>query len=533
MQRALYRAYLYGIIVILLYFTAIATTVFLSVLLQQTPLNGTVPSPVTGSQIVQPAVFAIISWIITVSVGGLHYWLLRRNEATDPSAADSSVRAFFVNGGEAVAALVALTGGIIALNIVFQSSGAAAALATLLVFAMLFLLFELERRRRPARANVALAFQQLHLSGLQLIFLTAFLLPALLNALSSSLYAVLAATGVIAACGSIDGYSSSQSFAQNAYCYSEASTSLGTLWLIVGLVVLACVGYWQLARGGALGNLVTTIHFLGFAIGVIVTLVAVERGLELLARILQGVGATGADLVESYDFIPPLIAGLLVVGAFSVLLREDRTSASRRSSGIMLTALAITAALAALPFWVGCAILLEDVIERHVPQGSISSLTVPLALIGTGIGYIPLEAWLRARSRRTGAARAPRRALELVLLAVGVLGTVISLVVLLYAVLTAALGNPLDQWQQLARTAASVLVVLLVLSVVYGRQVLVDREHDSQEAEPPAHSPVAAPASEAGGVGTADGIEDILDQLLAGTTTREQAAERIRAMKVT
>ena len=487
MQRALYRAYLYGIIVILLYFTAIATTVFLSVLLQQTPLNGTVPSPVTGSQIVQPAVFAIISWIITVSVGGLHYWLLRRNEATDSSAADSSVRAFFVNGGEAVAALVALASGIIALNIVFQSSGAAAAFATLLVFAALFLLFELERRRRPARADVALAFQQLHLSGLQLIFLTAFLLPALLNALSSSLYAVLEASGVIAACGPID------SFPQNAYCYSEASTSLGTLWLIVGLVALACVGYWQLARGGALGNLVTTIHFLGFAIGVIVTLVAVERGLELLARILLGVGATGADLVESYDFISPLIAGLLVVGAFSVLLREDRTSASRRSGGIMLTALAITAALAALPFWVGCAILLEDVIERHVPQGSISSLTVPLALIGTGIGYIPLETWLRAWSRRTGAARAPRRALELVLLAVGVLGTVISLVVLLYAVLTAALGNPLDQWQQLARTAASVLVVLLVLSVVYGRQVLVDREHDSQGAEPlPESVPAAA-----------------------------------------
>jgi hypothetical protein len=529
MQRALYRAYLYGIIVILLYFTAIATTVFLSVLLQPTPLNGSAPSPVTGSQIVQPAVFAIISWIITVSVGGLHYWLLRRNEATDPTSADSSVRAFFLNGGEAVAALVALTGGTIALNIVFQSSGAAAAFATLLVFAALFLLFELERRRRTATAGVALAFQQLHLSGLQLIFLTAFLLPALVNALSASLYAFLLATGGITACGPI------YSFPQNAYCYnySQAYTSLGTLWLIVGLVALACVGYWRLAQGNALGNLVTTIHFLGFATGVIVTLVALERGLELLARILLGVGATGADLVGPYDFISPLLAGLVVVGAFSILLREDSTSVSRRSGGIMLTALAVTAALAALPFWLGSAILLEDVIERFVPQGSIMPLTVPLALIGTGIGYIPLEAWLRARSRRTGAARAPRRAFELVLLAVGVLGTVISLVVLLYAILTAALGNPLYQWQQLARTAASVLVVLLVLSAVYGRQVLVNREHDTQNAEPlPERAPTAA-ASAAGGVSSADSIEGILDQLLAGAITREQAAERIRALKST
>jgi hypothetical protein len=378
MQRALYRAYLYGIIVILLYFTAIATTIFLSVLLELTPLNGTVSYSVPGSQIVQPAVFAIISWIITVSVGGLHYWLLRRNEATDPSAADRSVRAFFVNGGEAIAALVALTGGIVALNIVFQSSGAAGGFAVLLVFALLFLLFELERHRRPARANVALALQQLHLSGLQLIFLTAFLLPSLINALSSSLYAILTATGVIAACGPI-----LISSPPNAYCFSQAQTgtSLGTLWLIVGMVAVACLVYWWLARGALLGNLDTTIHFLGFAIGVIVTLVALERGLELLARILLGIGAAPADLVGSYDFISPLIAGLLVTAAFSARLREDRNSASQESGDIMLTALAIAATLAALPFWLGCANLLEGVIERYVPQGSITPLTVPLALI--------------------------------------------------------------------------------------------------------------------------------------------------------
>ena len=83
MQRSLYRVYLYGIIVILLYFVSIATTVFLAVLLRDTPLNGTSPTPITGSDLVQPAVFAITSWIITLSVGGLHYWLLRRNEAGD------------------------------------------------------------------------------------------------------------------------------------------------------------------------------------------------------------------------------------------------------------------------------------------------------------------------------------------------------------------------------------------------------------------------------------------------------------------
>jgi hypothetical protein len=530
MQRSLYRVYLYGIIVFLLYFVSIATVIFLSVLLQETPLNGAPPTPVTGSRIVQPAVLVIISWIIALSFGGLHYWLLRRNEATDPSAANSAVRALFVNSGEAVAAIVAVGFGILAINLAALNDTAATPFAVLLVFSALFLLFELERRRMPAEEGAALELQRLNLSGVQLFFLVAFLLPALLNALSASLFQILLGNGVLPTCGPDS---------TATYCYTSSNTpSLQSLWLSVGVVALAWLVYWLLGLGDGSGNLVKTLHFLGLATGVIVALIGVERGAELLFRILLGIGATAADLVGSYNFIPPLLTGLLFIGIYIGLLRQDGSGESKESRAATRSAgIALAAALVAIPFWSGCVVLLAGYVGSVVPQGVALDMTTPLALILTGVWYIPLEFWLRARTRRAGASIMPRRALELALLALGMLGTAISVIVLLYAVLTATLGNPFDGWQQVARSAASTLVVTALLLVIYGRQVLRERgvavEQKPPAADPTtlpvAHPPTGAaePATIPSGERT---IEDTLDDLLAGRVTRDEAAARMRSL---
>jgi hypothetical protein len=514
MLHSLYRVYLYGIIVILLYFTATVTTLFLAVLLQATPLNGTQPSTPSSSQLVQTAVFTIISWIFTLCVGGLHYWLLRRNETIDASSANGAVRAVFLNLSEGIAAFIAVLSGVIGINILFQNSGAAGAFATLFVFTTLFLLFEIERRRMPAKAGAAREFQWLHLSGLQLIFLGFFVVPALLNALSASLYPILSSSGVVSACDATS---------TQPYCYNSLiNTSLFGLWLGVGLVVLAWLVYTVLGQAAASPNLVKVMHFLGLAIGVVLVLVALERALELVARIVLGVGATGADLLQSYDFISPLTTGLLIVGAYSVVLSGDRTTVPERSGMTLLTALALVVVLTALTFWVGCATVLDELLQRLAQAGSNSSLAAGLGLIAAGVMYIPLELWLRARTRREGASSAPKRAVELALLAVGMLAAVISLITLLYATLTAILGNPFDQWQQVARGAGSILAIGIVLILVYGRQVLVPRGfrlEPKRPVKPDAGEPVAAGA-----------VEHILDELLAGSITREQAAQRIRSL---
>ncbi|MGO8946495.1 MAG: hypothetical protein ACLQUY_02285 [Ktedonobacterales bacterium] len=522
MLHSLYRAYLYSIIVILLFFTAVATTLLLSVFLETTPLSGAAPFGPSSSEVVQSAVFAIISWILTLSVGGLHYWLLRRNEASDGSTANGSVRSVFLNLSEGLAAVIAVSSGVIAINAASEGSDASGSVATLVVFTALFVLLELERRRLPARKGEGLDFQRLHFSGLQLIFLLVFILPSLLNALGASLYLILINTGVVTLCPG-DAY--------GPYCYSgPAASPIGTEWLIVGLAVLAWLVYWVLGRGDRNSNLVKIMHFVGFATGVFVILLGLERGLELLARILLGIGATGSDLVESYDFIPPLVTGLLIVGAYILLLRGDRVNVPERSGAILLTALAIAATLAALPFWAGCVTLLDDVFERLSPGGSNPSLSVALALVFTGLGYIPLELWQRARTRQEAATAAPKRALELSLLAVGMLDAVISLIVLLYATLTAILGNPLAQWQQLAREAASGLVIGAVLVLIYGRQVLAQRASQKEDSRPAVAQPDTAVKPYVAVPTSTNTIESVLDELLAGRISRDQAAEQIRAL---
>jgi hypothetical protein len=108
-------------------------------------------------------------------------------------------------------------------------------------------------------------------------------------------------------------------------------------------------------------------------------------------------------------------------------------------------------------------------------------------------------------------------------------------IVLLYAVLTAALGTSFDGWQRVARSAASVLVVGLVLLVIYGRQVLRERGAAVEEKRPVAEEPATLPSiagaaeaiTEPAGVST---IEGTLDDLVAGRVTRDEAAARLRAL---
>ncbi len=528
MLHSLYRAYLYGIIVVLLYFTAIATVVILSVLLEATPINGLAPATLTSSDVVQPAVFAIVSWILTLSVGGFHYWLLRRNQSSDGDLANDAVRAAFLNLSEGIAALVAVVAGIIAIDEITQNSGATVSFATLLVFAALFLLFEFERRRLPANEGASLEFQRLHLSGLQLIFLVFFILPSLLNAFSTSLYLILTNTGTVSVCSYGPGYTT-----YGPGCTAPgAGTSALSEWLVVGLVVLAWLIYWLLGLGDRSSNAVSTMHFLGYAAGVVVILVGLEKAFELVVNVVMGERLTGLDLVQPFDFISPLLSGLVIVGASILLLRTGRdTLSSERSGTTLSTALAVTATLVALPFWVGCIILVYDVLEHLVPGGSNPSLTTALALILTGVGYIPLELWLRSRTRRDGAASAPKRAFELALLAVGMLDTVISVILLLFVTLTAVLGNPLPGWQESARAAASGLAIGVVMLLIYGRQALAQRASQRVESKKPVVQvgAVVTPDAATEPIST-NTIESILDELVAGHITRDQAAHQIRAL---
>src|SRR5262249_4458583 len=143
---------------------------------------------VSSSQMTQAIVLFIISWVVTLVLGGLHYLLVHRDLASDPGAGGGAVRALFLNGGEAIAALVAISAGVAMFaSLGQQYSRISTSLGILIAFLLVFALFEFERRRTQVHPGGALTLQRLHLYGMHLVLLFFFITSAALVAISSTL----------------------------------------------------------------------------------------------------------------------------------------------------------------------------------------------------------------------------------------------------------------------------------------------------------------------------------------------------------
>src|SRR3954452_14650864 len=152
MLRGLYRVYLYVVFMAMLFFAVSGVQRILQILLAQTPLKGQYETTPSHSDVVQAGVFAAIAVFTAVIVGGLHYWLIRRDIHNDASAGGGGIRSFFLNFVEAV--ILPLAVGIGAFSITtlgiqnsYGSTGSIAyAITTLAAFAFL----EWERHRSQA-----------------------------------------------------------------------------------------------------------------------------------------------------------------------------------------------------------------------------------------------------------------------------------------------------------------------------------------------------------------------------------------------
>src|SRR5437763_9697895 len=180
MVHNLYRFYLYTVFLAMLIFAAIGLGLLLQPLLAFTPLRGSYGASHTTAVIVQGSVFFGVSWLIAGLLGGLHYWLIRRDMHNDPGSASSAIRAFFLNIAEFLAAPIAI--GLAAYGVIEQLgqvytpdvSGLAAVVIALLA---LVGVLEWERQRTKVGSGLALFFQRLHLYGAQFILLN-LLIPA-------------------------------------------------------------------------------------------------------------------------------------------------------------------------------------------------------------------------------------------------------------------------------------------------------------------------------------------------------------------
>lgn len=521
MARTLYRFYLYFVFIAMVIFAAVALGLLLQALLRLTPLIGMYGSRPSNQEVVQAIVFAIVAWIIAGLLGGLHYWLIRRDMASDPTAGGSAVRSFFLNIVELIASplgvAVSAFGFIMELGTTSDVTGAAAfSLATLALVVFL----EWERQRTKASPGAAMAFQRLHLYGVQLI-----LLFQLTAAWLSNVRLLID--------GLFFGGKESMPFCPPpspggvpVVCPSGPnllSLVVGILW-----IVLFWVGYGYFTRKDTVSLLRQILHFASFAYGVGFALAGIYRGIELLLLPLFNVSVPLRDITGPsaiYDFASPLTLGLLVIGVYSLwLIMTTRQQPNGRVIAILVGE-AITAVLLAAVFWWGVGNLLLNALESFVPASVVPdsrSWVSALAFFITGIAYISLDLHLRSRNLQDAAtASGPRRGFVFALLAAGALAGAIGGVVALYALLTALLRSPLTDWQHVARIGLAAFIVGVIIVGVY--LWIANLEHLFtalvRRPEPP---PLPAPKPET--------IEEVLDELLAGKISRDEAAARLHKL---
>ncbi len=541
-MRALYRIYLYVVVLFLLFFAAVATAVFLGTVFSATPLNGESQRTLTQAEVVRPAVFAVLAWLITAVLGGLHYWLIRRDQVADAQAGAGAVRALFLNLAEFAAALTALIAGTIALSTIGRpfGGGLAPAYATALVFLGLFALLEAERRRAQAGPGAALVLQRIHFYGMQLVTLLFFVIGQVTSALHQTLLQILLQTGLLTCVpGGGIGFPSpagAPSCVVDAIGVVDGSILAGA-WAAAAFAVVAWIGYGLLARRDMRSTLRQVVHFAGYAAGVIALLFGIERAAELLLRAAFGIAPSVLDFAGRYEFLSPALFGSGLALVYALWLAREAGRGPLDAHTMGLSVLAVTAGLLAVPFWVGCGMVLYRLIELvspGAPQPTAESWAISLALALTGVAYIPAALRLRQRSLALGI-RTPRRGFGLILLAAGIATGALALVFLLFTLATAALGSPLDNWQELARSAASALVIGLLVVGIYVQQARSEGWWVGTPATPamvmPAIvTPSVATAIPSAAVARTQAIGGVLDDLLAGRVTREAATARIEEL---
>jgi hypothetical protein len=516
MGRSLYRLYLYLVSTAALLFAAVGANSLLSALFAFTALRGTSRGAPTHQELVQSTVLAVVLWVIAGVLGGVHYWLIRRDLRSDPAAGGGGIRAFFLNFVEAGAVVTAFSAAAAAFTTLaysapyggYDASGQVAlALSALGVAAVL----EWERRRTRTAPGVARVFERLHLYGVPLIVVVFSGIGTWQSAIRESVGALLFRAGQYPLCPSPLTKPGSVDYPTGP-CYGAPNLAL--LWSAAVVLALVWAGYILLARGDTGSGLRQVLHLIGFTIGLIFSLVGVVLGLQLGIRGLMGTPIVPTDLVTSYDFLSPLLVGVAVLAAYGLWLRAEAATLPMGAPAAVLTVEAVAAGVLSVPFWWGAGLALHNAVERAVATvpPSTNDWAMAWALLLTGLASVPLVLDLQRRTAQTGIS-GPHRGLVLGLLAAGAVTAATGAVIALYALGTEVLGAGLDNWQGTARTG---VVVLVDGAVVVGLYLWLGLRLRYFRAPQPV-APAAAP----------DSIEAVLDAYATGRLSRAAATKRI------
>jgi hypothetical protein len=481
-------------------------------------------------------VLAATALVVALALGGLHYWLIRRDIASDPTAASGAVRALMLNAAQAVAAIIAVSTGAGSLNTITRDhtyrGSASLGVAIWLVTTLIFVVLQLERGRGQAAEGAPRNMERLHLYFLQLLTLVVGMVGYWITTVSDTI------TGLFYAAGAIPNPCSDQHSRFYLYPYygppgineprpvCDFPQALAGEWLAALWVLLVLAAYIWLARNDPPYVLRMIAHALGFLTGAIVAIIGIGMGANYVLRAAFGVESlSAAALAARSSFFAALLFGALALWWYRRQLEAEADASPLGRQGTDLTIQAIATVALGVPFYIGVTFLLRDLVERVVPNGNVATSDQwagDLAILIAGVAY-PAVALLLRRNTTETAPIGPRRTVVLAGLAAGALVGAIGLAVGLYHVISAALGSPLgDSWQVNARLAFIVLLVGAFLTGLNLYRLLTDRRPEPPAAPKPAPVPAAPPGS----------IEQVLDDLVAGRVTRDQAAAALRAMGV-
>lgn len=545
MLRGLYRVYLYMVFMAMLFFAVSGVQRILQILLAQTPLKGQYETTPSHSDVVQAGVFAAIAVFTAAIVGGLHYWLIRRDIHNDASAGGGGIRSFFLNFVEAV--ILPLAVGIGAFSIAtlgiqnsYGSTGSIAyAITTLAAFAFL----EWERHRSQANTGAPIIFQRLHLYGVQLILL--FILTTSWLGTIGQLFDSLFFGGRGTHTTPCGGFTTCPGSGPNLL-----SLVLSTL-----LIVFFWLGYSFLSRDDTMSMIRRVVHLISLGYGAIFIIIGIYRGLELIVLALLKIPAGLSDFsgpFAEYDVLSPLSLGVLIIAAYGLWLRKAaRTQPQKEETTVSLIALSIAAALFGVTFWYGCGLLIFNLLEQAAPSNTTLTTegwATAYAVIVSGIAYIPLDIFLRRRSEKLGIV-APLRGFVFALLGGGILALAIGGATALYAYGTSLLGTPFDNWPYVAHGGLAAFIVGVAVVAIYSlislRENFFGRSKKQQPAVVSAPSPATNPTEVVPAVPSvtsqeappaqaipliSSSIAEVVDALLAGKITRSEAITRIEAL---
>jgi hypothetical protein len=542
MVQTFKRIYLYTAASFALLFTAVVTRNLLEDLFQLAGLGPNYPaefgivSPTPDSAIIkQDALFfVIVLLVIGLGFGGVHYWLIRRDARSDPGALGGGTRHFFVNILMAATALIAVSNALSVLGRVGETNSCcfnnADSLAWSVVFTLVFLYMEWERRQAQPVGRAANLMRQIHenaLQGILLILASAFVFYALTEVVQY----VLVQSGVLAVdCSSIGSF---------GLCETPVilGPALDALFAIAAWGLYVWLGFWDQHS-----VLRWILRFVIYAYGVGWLLVGIESLVQTVVESALGVGDTWQVAQrDGLPFIGELVTGALIaLPYFFWIRRVSATSpASRQASEQGL--LAVPAGLSAGLFLAGLAMLLSGLVEQLLPGGSPPSpegWAVAWALLVAGLGYIPFWVLLRRISDPArGGPVIPRRAYVLVLLAGTAIAAVGLAVTAIYQFLAVYLG--IGQSDDLSARQALVAAVVVGATALYhlwqlraDLRVLHARQAATQPAPAPGELEAVAPERTAAPSpnGAKETLESILSEVATGSLEPATAATRIRSL---